>query len=479
MTILRRPNSGLSSRRSVVEAGLAVGATGLLIACGEDAKSAAAPTAAAKPAEPSKAPAAAAPTTAPAAAATKAPEPTKAPAVLKGATVRWLGGEWSFLPALTEVLEAFGNDWAKQNNVTISFEKTTDILPRVQTVIETKGGADIIQYSSPPATIANGLADVSDIADFLGREGGGYLPAAPFQQVVDGKWLGIPMGQHNWFVNYRQDYLKEEGLDTFPDTWDEALKVGTKLKAKGRPFGVCMSDQASGDGNANSRLLLWAFGGKEFNPDGTLALDSKETLASLEFAIELHNKANDPGGVGYNDASNNQGFLAGKLSMALNVNTIYLPALKNNPDIAAAMNHALPPKGPAGRFGYGQLPFWGIFNHTKGADLDAAKDLIKQFFSMKNYGKFIQTGQGYILPLLPAYEKEPVWPTDPKLGIAKEMFKTALPAGHALKFQSRLSSLIQDRVILGKLYSRAASSGNAKQALADTMKEIDDLKKLS
>ncbi|NBT93527.1 MAG: hypothetical protein EBT47_00620 [Chloroflexi bacterium] len=115
----------------------------------------------------------------------------------------------------------------------------------------------------------------------------------------------------------------------------------------------------------------------------------------------------------------------------------------------------------------------------EGADLDAAKDLIKQFFSMKNYGKFIQTGQGYILPLLPAYEKEPVWPTDPKLAIAKEMFKTALPAGHALKFQTRLSSLIQDRVILGKLYSRAASTGNAKQALADTMKEIDDLKKLS
>ncbi|NBT93528.1 MAG: extracellular solute-binding protein [Chloroflexi bacterium] len=311
MTTLPRPRSGFSSRRSIVESGLAVGATGLLIACGEEAKPAAAPTTAAKPAEPTKPPAAGAPTAAPAAAATKAPEPTKAPAVLKGATVRWLGG------------------------VTITFEKTTDILPRVQTVIETKGGADIIQYSSPPATIANGLADVSDIADFLGKEGGGYLPAAPFQQVVDGKWLGIPMGQHNWFVNYRQDYFKEEGVDAFPDTWDEALKVGTKLKAKGRPFGVCMSDQASGDGNANARLLLWAFGGKEFNPDGTLALDSKETLASLEFAIELHNKANDPGGVGYNDASNNQGFLAGKLSMALNVNTIYLPALKNNPDVAA------------------------------------------------------------------------------------------------------------------------------------------------
>lgn len=463
-------------RRGAVGTGLAVGSLPLLIACGGETPAPAA-TAPAKAAEPTKAAPAVAPTTA--AAATKAPEPTKAPAVLKGATVRWLGGEWSFLPALTEVLEAFGNDWAKQNNVTISFEKTTDVLPRVQTVIETKGGADIIQFSSPPATIADGLQDVSDIAEFLGNEGGGYLPAAPFQQVVNGKWLGIPMGQHNWFVNYRQDWFKEEGLSTFPDTWDEALKVGEKMKAKGRPYGVCMSDQASGDGNANSRLLLWAFGGKEFNPDGTLALDSKETIAALEFAIELHNKANDPGGVGYNDASNNQGFLGGKISMALNVNTIYLPALKNNPDIAAGMNHSLPPKGPAGRFGYGQLPFWGIFKHTKGADLDAAKDLLRQFFAMKNYGKFIQTGQGYILPLLPGYEKEAVWPTDPKLAIAKEMFKTALPAGHALKFQTKLSSLVQDRVILGKLFSRAASTGNAKQALADTMKEIADLKLLT
>lgn len=460
------------TRRRTVATGTAAGAVGILAACGD-----AAPTA--KP-EPTKAPApaAAAPTTAPAAAAQPAAAPTKAPVVLKGATVKWLGGEWGFLPGLTEVIENFGNDWAKQNGVTLTFEKTAELLPRIQTVIETKSGADIIQYSSPPATIANGLGDVTDIADFLGKEGGGYLPAAPFQQVMDGKWLGIPMGQHNWFVNYREDWFKEEGYSTFPDTWEEALKAGTKLKAKGRPFGICLSDQAAGDGNANGRLILWAFGGKEFNPDGTLALDSKETLAALEFAIELHNKANDPGGIGYNDSSNNTGFLASKISMALNVNTIYLPATKNNPEIAAAMNHALPPKGPAGRFGYGQLPFWGIFKHTSGANLDAAKDLLKQFFSIKNYSKFIQTGQGYILPLLPAYEKEPVWPTDPKLVIAKEMFKTALPAGHALKFQSKLSSLVQDRIIIGKLFSRAASTGNAKQALADTMKEIDELKRM-
>jgi multiple sugar transport system substrate-binding protein len=404
---------------------------------------------------------------------------TSAAPVLKGAKVAFLGGPWSFLPALDTVIDGFANDWAKQNNVTMTFERDAQVLPKIQTAIETRGGANIIQYSSPPTIFANALTDVSDIVDELNTEGGGYLPAGPFQMVLDGKWLGVPIGQHNWFINYRQDWFKEEGVETFPETWEEALAVGKKLKAKGRPFGITLSDQAGGDGNGVPRLMLWAFGGKEFNPDGSLALDSPETLAALEFAIQLHNEAGDPGEVGYDDGANNAAFLAGKISMTPNVNTIYLPAKKDNPDLANNMNHALPPKGPAGRFGYGQLPWWGILNHTQGADLDAAKDLMRQFLSIKNFGAFYKAGQGYILPLLPKYESEPIWPEDPKLAIAKEMFKLALPAGYALPNQTKLAALIQDKIIIGKLFSQALSTGDAKGALAGVMKDIEDLKLLA
>ena len=401
------------------------------------------------------------------------------PAVLKGATVKFLGGPWSFLPELDGVIDKFAKDWASQNNVTMTFERDAQLLPKIQTAIETKGGANIIQYSSPPAIFANALVDVKDVVDEIGAEGGGYLPNAPYQMVNNGKWLGVPIGQHNWFINYRQDWLKEEGFDTFPDTWADALTLGRKLKAKGRPYGLTLSDQAGGDGNAVPRLMLWAFGGKEFNQDGSLALDSKETLEALEFAIQLHNEACDPGEVGYDDGANNAAFLAGKISMTANVNTIYLPALKKNPDIAKGMNHALPPKGPGGRFGYGQLPWWGILNHTEGADLDAAKDLMRQFFSIKNFSEFYKAGQGYILPLLPKYENEPIWPADPKLAIAKEMFKLALPAGYALPNQTKLAALMQDKIIIGKLFSQACSTGDAKTALAGVMKDIEDLKLLA
>ena len=408
-----------------------------------------------------------------------APTAAGAPPVLKGATVKYLAGPWSFLPELDTVIEAFATDWGKQNNVTVTFERDAQVLPKIQTAIETKGGANIIGYSSPPAIFSKALLDVSDIAEDIGREGGGYLPAGPYQMVFDGKWLGVPIGQHNWFINYRQDWLKEEGADTFPDTWEEALVLGKKLKAKGRPFGLTLSDKAGGDGNAVPRLMLWAFGGKEFNPDGSLALDSKETLAALEFCIQLHNEAGDPGEGAYDDGANNAAFLASKISMTPNVNTIYLPALKNNPAVAAGMNHSLPPKGPGGRFGYGQLPWWGILNHTQGADLDASKDLMRQFLAIKNFSAFYKAGQGYILPLLPKYENEPIWPADPKLAIAKEMFKLALPAGYALPNQTKLAALMQDKIIIGKLFSQALATGDAKAALAGVMKDIEDLKLLS
>lgn len=421
--------------------------------------------------------AACAPAAAPPAAPAATAVPGAAPAI-EGATVRFLGGPWSFLPDLDVVIESFAAEWGAENNATVTFERDSQVLPKIQTAIETGSGADIIQYSAPPQIFANALADVSDIAEELSAEGGGYLPNAPFQMVRDGKWLGLPLGQHNWFVNYRQDWLREEGYETFPDTWDEALELGRILKAKDRPFGMPFTDQASGDGNAVGRIVLWAFGGKEFEPDGTLALESDETLAALEFAIRLHNEAGDPGETAWDDGANNASFLAGRISMTLNVNTIYLPATRNNPEVAEGMNHALPPAGPGGRFGYGQLPWWGLLNHTQGADREAARDFMRQFFSMKNLGKFYRAGQGYILPLLPNYENEDIWPEDPKLAIAKEMFQLALPAGHALPHQTPLSALIQDRVLIGKLFSQACVTGNAAGALETVLKDIADLELL-
>jgi multiple sugar transport system substrate-binding protein len=390
-----------------------------------------------------------------------------------------MGGPWTFLPALDEVIDAFAAEWGPANNAEVTFDRDVQILPKIQTAIETGSGATIIQYSQAPQIFANALADVTDTANEVGELAGGWLPNAPFNMVTDGAWLGLPLGQHNWFVNYRQDWLQEEGYETFPDTWDEALEVGRALKAKNRPYGLSFTDLAGGDGNAVPRIMLWAFGGKEFNEDGSLALDSQETLDALNFAIQLHNEAGDPGETAWDDAANNASFLAGTISMTLNVNTIYLPAKENNPEIAEAMNHGLPPEGPGGRFGVGTLPWWGLLKQAQGANLDASLKFMRDFFEVEQLSKFYIAGQGYLLPLQPGYADEPIWPEDPKLAIAREMFQLALPPGYALPNQTPLSGLIQDRVLIGKLFSQACSTGNAEAALEGVLADIADLELLA
>ncbi|MBK8833980.1 MAG: hypothetical protein IPO29_03730 [Anaerolineae bacterium] len=384
--------------------------------------------------------AACAPAAAPAPTAAPAKPAAPAPVVLKGATINWLGGSWSFLPELDPVISDFAKDWATQNGVTINFEReSTNLAAKIQTAIETGKGANIIQLADAPAGWAKSLADVSTVAEKLSAEGGGYLPAAPFQCNDGSKWIALPLGQHNWFMNYRADWFKEAGYD----------------------------------------IILWGFGGKEFNPDGSIALDSKETLAALDYFIKFHKQAGDPEEIAYDDGANNTNFNQGKISLTANVNTIYLPAKKNFPAVAEGMNHAIPPKGPAGRFGACTLPWWGILNHTKGADLDAAKAYIGDFMAMKNLGKFYKAGQGYILPLLPKYDSEDIWPSDPKLAIAKEMFKLALPAGYALKNQNKLASLMQSKLIVGKMFAQAAILNDSRKALDGALKDIADLKLLA
>lgn len=413
--------------------------------------------------------------------ATPAPEavPTvSAPAVIKGATVHFLGYAM-FVPKMNEVFQEIALEWATQNGVKFSWElaTTSDIAARIATAIETKMGPTIFQYASPPASWAEGLMDITDLAEEIGSQQEGWYPTAPAVMTANNRWFAIPLGTNTPMINWREDWFKEVGFETFPDTWDEVLEAGKKLKAAGHPFGWVVSGaKAPFDGMACSYVLLWSFGGKEFNEDGTLALDSSETLDALDFAIKLHEEANDPGAIGYGDASNNNAFLAGQISMTLNVNTIYLPALTDAPDVAKAMNHALPPKGPAGRFNYQGYPCVSIPKYVEGRDRDAAIEFLRHFFSVPVFSKYIKEGKGYLIPQAPIYENLPIWDPDPKLKLAREIGRIARWAGYALPTPSKLSSLMASQFTISNMFNNAVTNRNPRAALDATLSEIEQLR---
>ena len=72
-------------------------------------------------------------------------------------------------------------------------------------------------------------------------------------------------------------------MNKFPETWEELRRVGKQLKAKGHPYGQALGHSFA-DPVTFAYPLLWSFGGKEVEKDGkTVAIDSKETVAALEF----------------------------------------------------------------------------------------------------------------------------------------------------------------------------------------------------
>src|ERR1700743_3281354 len=137
-----------------------------------------------------------------------------------------------------------------KNKITAAYEKATGVkvnyetvsvgslLTRVTTAAENGTGPDMTQIGFNWAFLFNEkFVDVSDIAEEIGKDGGGWYPNAQEAVVVGGKWKAIPFGNIGQLMNWRTDWFKEAGYEKFPDTWDELLEAGIKLKKNGHPFG--------------------------------------------------------------------------------------------------------------------------------------------------------------------------------------------------------------------------------------------------
>ena len=85
---------------------------------------------------------------------------------------------------------------------------------------------------------------------------------------------------------------------------------------------------------------------------------SKETIESVKFAVGFWNDCCDPGGLAWDDSSNNRAFLSGSICATNNGASIYLEAKKKPTTYLTEKGtpmwqdclHAPLPKGPGGQF---------------------------------------------------------------------------------------------------------------------------------
>src|SRR5690348_2653052 len=161
--------------------------------------------------------------------------------------LRWKYFVQSEDDAFVKLIEAFTK--ATGVHVDISRESYEDVQPKASVAANTGTGPDLFWgLYSLPHLFPQKCVDMTDVADYLGKKYGGWVPSAVTYGKSGNKWIGIPVAYNGNVMNFRRSSSQRAGFKTFPKTTDEFLAYSKAMKAQGTPGGMALG-HASVDGN--------------------------------------------------------------------------------------------------------------------------------------------------------------------------------------------------------------------------------------
>ena len=386
----------------------------------------------------------------------------------KGAALRLLrwkrfvqGEEDQFMANTRKFIETTGVQ------VRVDSENFEDIRPKAAVAANVGSGPDIVLgWYDDPHLYSDKVLDLTDLADYLGKKYGGWYDVVRRYCVVDGRWITIGMGFLGGCIVYRESMLKAAGYDKVPRDLGGFLKLLQALKAKGTPCGFALGN-AVGDANAWCHWLLWSHGGKVVDEHNNVVINSKETIAALEYAKEMY-QTFIPGTLSWLDPNNNKAFLSGDISLTLNGISIYYAARTSKEPamraLAADIQHVNMPVGPVGR-PTELSPFTPAFVFKYSKYPNAAREYLRFMMEKEQYVAWQNASIGYVQQPLKAYEASPVWTADPKHTPFRDIPKLILDNGYAGKLGAASAGVMADYVVVN-MVAKAASGDATPQAAA-------------
>src|SRR5437763_4411352 len=216
----------------------------------------------------------------------------RAPAFAQGTTLHWVRGS-DYVPLSDQTMRTKINEQCQKDlGIKINLEGVDGltIQARVTSSVSSGSGPDIISSINNWAQLyAESVADVSDVAEEIGKAQGGYYETAKAIAFDGKKWIAVPNTIVGLQIVNRASWWNEIGYgpEKYPESWEEWRDAGKKLKAKGRPLGQTLA-HAFGDANELWYPYLWSWVGKEVEEDGNTVVRNRHgTIESVKFAVGL------------------------------------------------------------------------------------------------------------------------------------------------------------------------------------------------
>jgi multiple sugar transport system substrate-binding protein len=129
------------------------------------------------------------------------------------------------------------------------------------------------------------------------------------------------------------------------------------------------------------------------------------------------------------------------------------------------MNHSLWPVGPAGKPTEFHIAYpMMAMKYSKFPN--ACKAFLSFTMEAENYDKWLQGGVAYLTHPLNAYDNNPVWKSDPKLSMLRDVAKRTLTAGGEGSVGEKAASALADFVMLDMVASVCTGRATIKEAIS-------------
>ncbi len=300
-----------------------------------------------------------------------------------------------FVPAYDTWLDnTYVKRWGEANDVEVKVDHINNALlyGRGAGEVAAQSGHDLIWFISPPSTFQKQAIPVTDLVqEVTGKLG-------PMSRVArkstynpkTKQFYGFPESYAPDPVHYRRSYLQEVGGSL--RTWDDVRAAAPKLKAAGHPVGLGMSNEI--DSNMLLTSLLYCYGGFIQNEENRIVIgqgsNRRGAIQALQVMRDIYRNGMTDEVFAWTAASNNQAFVGGRLSVALNAISICRTAELQDQRVADDTWLASIPRGPVMRMGNEHvMGVYLIWKFAKNKEA-ASKFLVDQQLGYREH--FIRSG---------------------------------------------------------------------------------------
>jgi len=391
----------------------------------------------------------------------------------------------SYVTAGNDILAKQVESWAAERKVQVEFDWATfgDREQKFVAAIEAGNPPDMAEMNyQGPARYKPALRDVTKLAKDLATPRGGLLPYAERNVNLNGQYFGVARQSFPGGLFVRKDLLDAKGVK-LPKTYDpDVVEMAKKCQDASKDiWGFGQTLNRCDDGNVYMQNILWDYGGGTWDKDGKPALATtflKQNLEALQFSVDTiqKHKIQPPGVMSWNDASNNEAYMAGKLVSTNNGASLYYAMVAKKHPLAEKTQVILTPGGPAGSFVAAGAYNWGIFQKSKHAEL--CEDLIRWVEDEKRFEEYMKASIGQAGPVYKSRAENPYWKSDPNFQGMLQNLLRGVWVGYPGPYTSAAVE-VQAQYILCDMAGRVVVAGlSPEAALKEAHARVEEIYKI-